>query len=444
VGLVGSSYLVDLADVRGLSIGPAVYGAVSGGHGGFFTLGGELAWRKRLVGPVGVEIGLYVGGGGGGGAPQGSGLMLRPHADLVWDLGPVALGASISHVRYAGGRIDSTQLGLVLNANSDFRFVPAERLGEPARAGGRGGLGFDRVQLVGSVYRTPQGKSLQDGTPLPRHIGMAGVRAEQSWGRNAFWGIEAARAGRDGIGGYTEYLGSLGVETELVRDRLTVGTRVGAGMAGGGGGVDWRGPARQGRALRHRPARQRPGPGGRGRLRARTERQLPRRAGRAGPRLGARRPGQHGPGGAADAHRLQRRGRALPGARPRPRRARRHRRAPEDRSLPDAEPLRDRAGARCCGWPGRRLRGGPRRRRLEPADHAAPAPRRGAARRRRRRRRRRRARRRSAARAYAGFQVTPSLALRAGAGRVRSTGGSLDSNVFDLSLNVTYGVSAGS
>ena len=219
--------------------------------------------------------------------------MLRPHADLVWDLGAVALGASVSHVRYSGGRIDSTQVGLVLNANSDFRFVPAERLGEPARAGGRAGLGFDRVQLVGGMYRTPSGKTLQNGEPLPRNIGMLGVRAEQSWGGNAFWGIEAARAGRDGIGGYAEYLGSVGVETEVVRNALTVGARVAVGMAGGGGVSDRRRPARQGRRLRHRPARQRPGPRARGRLRARAGRRLRRRAGGAGAGLGARRAGQH-------------------------------------------------------------------------------------------------------------------------------------------------------
>lgn len=83
VGLVGTSYLIDVAGSSGLAIGPAVYGAVSGGHGGFFSLGGELAWRRRLIGPVGVELGVYAGGGGGGGAPTGSGLMLRPHVDLV-------------------------------------------------------------------------------------------------------------------------------------------------------------------------------------------------------------------------------------------------------------------------------------------------------------------------------------------------------------------------
>ena len=235
VGLVGTSYLVDVAGDSGLSIGPAVYGAISGGHGGFFGLGGELAWRHRLLGPVGTEIGFYAGGAGGGGAPGGGGLMLRPHADLVWDLGAFALGASISRVRFSGDRIDSTQLGLVLNANSDFRFVPAERLDQPTVGGGRAGLGFDRIQFIGGVYRTPAGKTLANGAPLPRTISTVGVRAEQAVGSNAFWGLEANRAGRGGVGGYAEYLGTAGLEGEPIRDRLTVGARLAAGMAGGAG-----------------------------------------------------------------------------------------------------------------------------------------------------------------------------------------------------------------
>ncbi len=444
VGLVGASYLVDLADARGLSIGPAVYGAVSGGHGGFFTLGGELAWRQRLVGPVGVEVGLYAGGGGGGGAPPGGGLMLRPHVDLVWDLGAVALGASVSHVRYAAGRIDSTQFGLVLNANSDFRFVPAERLGEPARTGGRAGLGFDRVQLVGSVYRTPRGKTVQDGTPLPRHIGMAGARAEQGWGRHAFWGIEAARAARDGIGGYTEVLGSLGVETELVRDRLTVGTRLGAGMAGGGGvstgggllvkaGVY--GIARLGNDLglaieagyarapngNFRAAQAGAalvwaldGPGSTG---------MAARPARTDFSAGAERFDARGPD--TDEH-------AVTGVR-----------LKIDRYLTTNAYITGQAlaaaGGRAggysaalvgAGWNqplGARLHVGAEL--MAGGGGGGGVDARGVL---------------LQPRAYAGWQLTPSLALRAGAGRVRSTGGSLGSKVFDLSLNVTYGVSAGS
>ncbi|MEO8312511.1 MAG: hypothetical protein ABI520_15170, partial [Caldimonas sp.] len=54
-------------------------------------------------------------------------------------------------------------------------------------------------------------------------------------GGSAFWGLEANRAGRGGVGGYAEYLGTLGVEGEAIRDVLTVGTRAAVGMAGGGG-----------------------------------------------------------------------------------------------------------------------------------------------------------------------------------------------------------------
>ena len=45
VGFVGTSYLVDVPRLDGVSLGPAVYGAITGQRGGFFTIGGELAWR---------------------------------------------------------------------------------------------------------------------------------------------------------------------------------------------------------------------------------------------------------------------------------------------------------------------------------------------------------------------------------------------------------------
>ena len=238
VGLLGASYLVDVGSgwARGVSVGPGVYGAVSGRHGGFFALGGELAWRQRLVGPLGVELGAFAGGGGGGGAPAGSGFVFRPHADLVYDLGGLALGVSVSRLEVSGGRIGSTQIGLVLNASDDFRFVPAARLGEPQVGRGRAGLGFDRVQFTGGVYRARRA-ALDDGSGdrLPRTIPWFGVRAEQGVGRNVFWGIEANRATRGDVGGYAEVLGTLGIESEVVRDTLTLGARVAAGAAGGGG-----------------------------------------------------------------------------------------------------------------------------------------------------------------------------------------------------------------
>lgn len=235
VGLVGTSYLVDVPALSGLAVGPAVYGAITGARGGFFTIGGEVAWRRQLAGPFGIEVGLYAGGGGGAGAPQGGGLMLRPHADLLWDFGPYALGVSLSRVRFPNGQIDSTQVGLVFDAINDFRFVPAARIGTPVRGAGRSGLGFDRIQLVTGVYHTRSGTTLTDGSLAPRNIGILGIRAEQAFDSSTYWGLEANGAGQHGVAGYAEYLGTLGYETEVVRDRINVGGRVALGMGGGGG-----------------------------------------------------------------------------------------------------------------------------------------------------------------------------------------------------------------
>jgi hypothetical protein len=234
VGLLGSSYLVDVGDAGGLSVGPAVYGAITGQRGGFFTFGAEAAWHQRLLGPIGVEVGLYAGGGGGSGAPQGGGLMLRPHADLLWEAGSYAFGLTVSKVKFPNGQIDSTQWGLVLDMATDFNFVPARRLETSALAGGRTGIGFDRFQIVGGVYRTRSGGLLLNGTATPRNIETIGVRAEQEWGGNAYWGLEASGAAQSGVAGYAEYLGTFGVEGEVIRDHLNVGARVALGMAGGG------------------------------------------------------------------------------------------------------------------------------------------------------------------------------------------------------------------
>jgi len=233
LGLVGTSYLVDVPFLPGVSLGPAVYGAIRGQRGGFFTIGGEAAWRQQMWGPLGVELGVYAGGGGGGGAPQGGGLMLRPHADLLWDFGPLAVGLSLSRVRFPNGQIDSTQFGVVVNAINDFRYVPADRIGTPLRGGGRAGFGFDRVQFVVGDYHTRTG-TLIGGGPLPRDIGYVGVRAEQAFTQTAYWGLEANGAAQSGVAGYAEYLGTLGYETELVRNRINVGARIALGMGGGG------------------------------------------------------------------------------------------------------------------------------------------------------------------------------------------------------------------
>lgn len=236
-GLAGASYLVDIA--HGFSAGPALYGAVTGGQGGFAVIGVEGAWRRKLFGPLGIELGYFVGGGGGPAMPVGGGLMLRPHADLLWDFGGAQAGISVSQVRFPNGRINSTQAGLVFVADTDFRFLGGDKLGitRGTAPSGRTGVGFDRVQAVVGLMRPRGGSSRLDGTKLRDNIGLVGLRMEQAFDDNTYWGLEANAAARGGIGGYQEFLAGVGYERGFGGGRYAVGARAALGM-GGGGAVD--------------------------------------------------------------------------------------------------------------------------------------------------------------------------------------------------------------
>ena len=231
LGLVGASYLLE--PLPGLHVGPALYGAASGMRGGLFVVGAEAAWRMRLAGPLQLQAGIYAGGGGGGAAPVGGGLMLRPHADLLWDFGGFRAGLSASQVRFPNGQIDSRQLGLVLAFDTGFEhFVPPAFPGDaPAR---RYGVGFDRFNVVGGMYRPASGSTGVSGTTLHSRIGYAGARAERISDNGVVAGIEAAGAASGGAAGYAEVLGSLGLERAFADDLFTLGARAALGLAGGG------------------------------------------------------------------------------------------------------------------------------------------------------------------------------------------------------------------
>ncbi len=235
MGLVGTTYLIGVG--HGLAVGPAAYGAISGRRGGLFTVGAEAAWQHSLHGPLMLQAGFYAGGGGGGAAPVGGGLMLRPHADLLWDFGPFLAGLSWSQVRFANGDIDSRQLGLVWSAKTNFRYVPRDRIGERSDRSGRSGMGFDRIQAVFGAYRPRPGARRNSGGNLSGTIGYVGARLEAAIDDHAYWGLEASGAASGGVGGYAEYLATLGTETTVWTDVLTLGARVAMGM-GGGGDVD--------------------------------------------------------------------------------------------------------------------------------------------------------------------------------------------------------------
>lgn len=232
MGLVGTTYLVEVRP--GLCLGPAVYGAASGQRGGFFTIGAEAAWCTHLTGPLSLQAGLYVGGGGGANAPVGGGLMLRPHADLLWDFGAFRAGVSVSNVYFPNGEINSSQFGLVLDVPMSFSYLPVQSA-MPARLGSpRSGMGFDRFLAVAGVYRPRSGSLGVSGAALPSNIGYVGARAESFLWPNLYAGLEANGAASGGVDGYAEILGTLGAEIPLGDGGARLGARLAFGMGGGG------------------------------------------------------------------------------------------------------------------------------------------------------------------------------------------------------------------
>jgi hypothetical protein len=231
MGLTGASYLIE--GLPGLYVGPAVYGALTGQRGGLFVVGAEAEWRQRLWRSLGLEAGLYVGGGGGAAAPVGGGLMVRPHADLLWDFGGWRAGLSYSRVRFPGGDIDSSQWGLVWSLDTGFETLRPDA-GTTNGRSRRSGMGFDRVLGVGTAYLPSDGAQLRSGGRMRQRVGLVGARFETFVTPLLYWGIETAGAASGGVGGYAELLGSVGAETAVWGDTLTVGARAALGMGGGG------------------------------------------------------------------------------------------------------------------------------------------------------------------------------------------------------------------
>lgn len=231
MGMLGSSYLLEITPK--LYFGPAVYGAISGQRGGFYTIGGEVLWAQPIGSKLNLETGVYVGGGGGGAAPVGGGLMLRPHMDLLWKFDGYRLGVSASHVRFPNGEINSNQLGLIADFDTQFRFTDFASCGTKAPISERSGVGFDRVLVVIGAYHPSKSSRNVSQQSLDQRIGLVGARMEQLFTPNYYWGIETNGAASGGVAGYAEFLGTLGAEMP-VGEHFKVGGRVALGMGGGG------------------------------------------------------------------------------------------------------------------------------------------------------------------------------------------------------------------
>jgi hypothetical protein len=241
VGIVGVGYRHRIAPewVGGLGF----YGAVSGRRDGFLAWGVSGAYQREF-GPWQAEAGLFVGGGGGGPPWVGSGLMLRPSAELAYFWGDVGLGLGVSHVRFPDGQVSSSQLYGALKWRGSGYFGPAGGGAAAANAGlAAQAMPAEYAALVGS-YRMRDGSPHKDGIGDAADMRYAGFVWRRGLSGSLLGGqphalLSAVGAASGGYDGYAEFLAGAGIQWPVVAiPALRLRAELAAGMAGAGAAVD--------------------------------------------------------------------------------------------------------------------------------------------------------------------------------------------------------------
>ncbi|MGB5965632.1 MAG: hypothetical protein WBG65_08860 [Sulfurimonadaceae bacterium] len=237
MGFLGINYL--LTNEMGFYYGLGVYGSITGERGGFFTGGLELGYQHNLFKTILLDVGLFGGGGGGGAAPQGGGLMLRPHAGLLYDASSWRLGLAYSKVKFPNGEIDSDQISLQLEM--PFETVSAET--KDSKGLDKALRSYSHQYDFGWIdhyfaatferYFPLSGTKDTSGEEDLESISLIGFEYGSYLNKRWFGFLEAAGAMNGGAGGYGEVLGGLGYDYAF-NQKLGVKAKVSLGSAGGG------------------------------------------------------------------------------------------------------------------------------------------------------------------------------------------------------------------
>ncbi len=241
LGLLGANYLLNFDDGY---LGLGVYSAVDGERGGFFTGGVELGHKFELGSGFVIDSGLFIGGGGGGSAPQGGGLMLRPHLGLAADIGFADLSLGVSKVKFPNGAIDSDQLNLQLDIPFGFVYKGSNNAKSDNNdililgsvSGSRIGWKDHYMAPIYQHYMIDQGVKDTSGQLVTNDMDLIGFEYGTKLGKDYYSYLETSGAGSSGTDGFAEVLGGVGYSSALTRNfGFNIKTALGAA---GGGGVD--------------------------------------------------------------------------------------------------------------------------------------------------------------------------------------------------------------
>ncbi|NJB83236.1 hypothetical protein [Wenyingzhuangia aestuarii] len=124
IGFIGHGYEVFglLPQNKNVYFGVNSYSAITGIRSGFIVFGVFGGIQNKLITDwLNYDLGLFLGGGGGSGAPDGGGLMIRPHVDLQAKISDkLSLRAGLAAVTFPSGAINSLHMsvGAVIHTHS--------------------------------------------------------------------------------------------------------------------------------------------------------------------------------------------------------------------------------------------------------------------------------------------------------------------------------------
>jgi hypothetical protein len=236
MGFLGGQFLYDVNP--NLSIGPAAYGAATGDRGGFITLGGAVDASLPVSENLSINTGYFLGAGGGRGGYQlsGGGLMLRSHLGLDYSLGGAGIiGFGISNQDFPNGTISSSQP--YLTYTYPFSTLITDGWQRPTFThGGSASLAESEqdFSVVLRHYDIPAGVTRDNGTPQYSRIELVGAEWTRYLDQSRFVRLESEGAMGGRSNGYMQIFLGAGYRKAISNDTWLKGA-FSLGVAGGGG-----------------------------------------------------------------------------------------------------------------------------------------------------------------------------------------------------------------
>lgn len=218
---IAGSYLIDFA--KYFYGGITGMASITGGHGGFFILGGNAGIHIPIGKYFFTEAGSFLGSGGGYTQIVGGGLFVQPYVDAGVNLKYLQVAARYSHMQTPShGRIKSDQVGLLVN-------IPTHLYAEGQPVFNDKNFNFLPV-YVAAGYMNYISKTLSLA-----NIQQIGFELGYYFTPHFFGTLSPAAAFRTGTpqNGYMEIFAGLGYNLPL-SERFSVVAQVAGGAAGGG------------------------------------------------------------------------------------------------------------------------------------------------------------------------------------------------------------------